>query len=212
MVSFPCRHGGLRIVVPTTLNHQYTTSKTITAPLVERICSQAPLGDSLDCVRSAKRKLSAANRRSMKSNVLDFLAAAPAELSYSGKLASQPGASSWLTCRPMKHQGFALTKGEFRDGIALRYGWPLTGLPSNCATPYLAQRVAFQHCATMRYVTSPPACSGEWQNFPLRWSLIFSQSLVSGFAIGRQYQLTRHGLTLWQAGCGADGLNAAFLM
>ena len=89
MVSFPCRHGGLGIVVPTTLNHQYTTSKTIAAPLVERFCSQAPLGDSLDCIRSTKRKLSAANRRSMKSKVLDFLAAAPAELSYSGQLASQ---------------------------------------------------------------------------------------------------------------------------
>ena len=69
----------------------------------------------------------------MKSKVLDFLAAAPAELSYSGQLASRPGASSWLTCRPMKRHGFALTKGEFRDGIALRYGWPLTGLPSSCA-------------------------------------------------------------------------------
>ena len=69
----------------------------------------------------------------MKNKVLYFLAAAPPELCYSGQLASQPGASSWLTCRPMKCHGFALTKGEFRDGIALRYGWLLTGLPSSCA-------------------------------------------------------------------------------
>ena len=33
----------------------------------------------------------------------------------------------------MKRHGFALAKGEFRNGIALRCGWPLPGLPSSCA-------------------------------------------------------------------------------
>ena len=42
------------------------------------------------------------------------------------------GASSWLTCRPIARHGFALSKGEFRDGLCLRYGWTPSRLPTTC--------------------------------------------------------------------------------
>ena len=42
------------------------------------------------------------------------------------------GASSWLTCKPLRRYGFNLTKGEFRDGLCLRYGWTPQRLPSSC--------------------------------------------------------------------------------
>ena len=48
-------------------------------------------------------------------------------------LASERGASSWLTAMPMKRYQFDLTKSEFRDGIALQYGWDPVKLPSPCA-------------------------------------------------------------------------------
>ena len=46
--------------------------------------------------------------------------------------AKQKGASSWLNVLPLEDHGFTLTKGEFRDAIALRYNKPLRSLPSNC--------------------------------------------------------------------------------
>ena len=46
--------------------------------------------------------------------------------------AKQKGASSWLNVLPFEDHGFTLTKGEFRDAIALRYNKPLRSLPSNC--------------------------------------------------------------------------------
>ena len=49
------------------------------------------------------------------------------------QLASEKGASSWLTCRPLKAHGFNLSKTEFRDGLALRYGWKPTKMPSTCS-------------------------------------------------------------------------------
>ena len=38
-------------------------------------------------------------------------------------LASERGASSWLTSLPTEEHGFCMHKGAFRDALALRYGW-----------------------------------------------------------------------------------------
>ena len=46
-------------------------------------------------------------------------------------LASEKGASSWLTCRPLKRHGFRLHKTAFRDGICLRFGWTPERMPSH---------------------------------------------------------------------------------
>ena len=42
------------------------------------------------------------------------------------------GASSWLTILPLDEHGFSLCKGDFRDAVSLRYGWPLSHLPTEC--------------------------------------------------------------------------------
>ena len=49
------------------------------------------------------------------------------------ELASEKGASSWLTVIPMKDLGYNLSKREFRDAIKIRYGWEISDLPKTCA-------------------------------------------------------------------------------
>ena len=39
----------------------------------------------------------------------------------------EKGASSWLTCLPLKSEDYNLNKLEFKDSIKLRYGWQLEG-------------------------------------------------------------------------------------
>ena len=56
----------------------------------------------------------------------------PPALSKAMDLASQPGASSWLTTLPIKEHGFCLHKGAFADTLALRYGWAPTKTPTHC--------------------------------------------------------------------------------
>ena len=46
---------------------------------------------------------------------------------------SDKGASSWLTVVPVEELGFKLHKQAFRDALCLRYGWPLSCIPSHCA-------------------------------------------------------------------------------
>ena len=46
--------------------------------------------------------------------------------------AKMAGASSWLGVLLLAEFGFAPNKGEFRDGLSLRYERALKGLPALC--------------------------------------------------------------------------------
>ena len=47
-------------------------------------------------------------------------------------MASEKGASIWLTSLPLEEFGFSLHKRAFADAIALRYGWTPPNLPTHC--------------------------------------------------------------------------------
>ena len=51
---------------------------------------------------------------------------------YVMALASEKGASNWLAELALQRYGFNLTKAEFKDGLALRYGWQPENLPPVC--------------------------------------------------------------------------------
>ena len=46
--------------------------------------------------------------------------------------------SIWLSTLPLENNGFALHRSEFKDAVALRYGWTPERLPLKCAcdTPF----------------------------------------------------------------------------
>ena len=48
------------------------------------------------------------------------------------ELASEKGASNWLTVIPIDEMGFTLSKGEFRDALKLRYDREIADKPSIC--------------------------------------------------------------------------------
>ena len=48
------------------------------------------------------------------------------------EMAQEVGASNWLTALPIRAKGFSRNKQEFVDALALRYGWPINGLPQLC--------------------------------------------------------------------------------
>lgn len=52
--------------------------------------------------------------------------------------ARDKGASSWLNAIPLKDQGLASNKQEFRDSLRLRYNLPLQDIPSTraCGEPF----------------------------------------------------------------------------
>ena len=49
------------------------------------------------------------------------------------ELASEKGASSWLSALPLKWAGYTLNRQEFRDAVCLRYGLAIRHVPCYCA-------------------------------------------------------------------------------
>ena len=56
----------------------------------------------------------------------------PSKTERTVELATEKGASNWLTVIPIKEMNFNLNKREFRDAIKLRYDWEIGDLPAMC--------------------------------------------------------------------------------
>ena len=56
----------------------------------------------------------------------------PQELLQFTTRARDKGAGYWLSALPLENQGFNLSKGEFRDGIKLRYNLSISDIPTYC--------------------------------------------------------------------------------
>ena len=72
------------------------------------------------------------NRRTSEESAASLHPLLLSELQRARELACLRGASSWLTVLPLDEHGFSLHKGDFRDAVCLRYGWPLPHLPTEC--------------------------------------------------------------------------------
>ena len=125
--SLPVRKSGLNIIRPEDRILEYERSKTISEPL--------SLGDvsnieSEQLKRVEKiRKDKSVKMIEKKSSIKNCM---NANKMYAIDLASEKGASRWLNAMPLKKYNFNLSKSEFQDGIALRYGCEPPKLASNC--------------------------------------------------------------------------------
>ena len=75
-----------------------------------------------------------------------------ASLARALSLAEEPGASAWLSARPVQEHGFSLHKTAFRDAVALRYGGEPDNLPSHCVWGKLFDVTPALSCAKGGFV------------------------------------------------------------
>ena len=123
VLALPSRYGGMGIDSPASLVNQFPSSLPITESLVQRILSQdTPPQEEADNTRAAKAKARADARKTGQRHAKEVYDGVDGDLQRSMDLAAEKGASNWLTCRPVKHHGFSLHKGAFRDAVCLRYG------------------------------------------------------------------------------------------
>ena len=133
LLALPCRFGGIGLTVPSTLASQNQSSIHISSSLVQRILDQDyDLGDAIAQIRTIKRQEWNDARNAQKAQAIEFSASLGPDCQRVLELSSEKGASSWLTCRPMRRHGFNLSKGEFRDAMCLRYNWLPQRLPTSC--------------------------------------------------------------------------------
>ena len=155
VLALPARDGGLGIPNPVeTADENFAASISVTKELSTRIRKQDTEMPDEEKMNEAKRQVVRAKRakekeklQEIKKRIKDGEAPQtehPQEKSRRKKppdppllkaleVATQKGASSWLTALPLQEHNYVLNKSEFRDALALRYGWKPKNLPQKCA-------------------------------------------------------------------------------
>ena len=136
LFSLPARLGGLGLRNPATYcESECIASRMISEPLVKLIATQQDeypyqcQADQLTAkstVRQQRRQQAAQAAENLKPYLSGTRKRAM-------ELASERGASNWLTSLPIEEFGFCLHKGAFSDALALRYGWTPSRIPMECA-------------------------------------------------------------------------------
>ena len=136
LLALPARLGGLGILDPSLRSdNEFNASSKVTAPLIhlmEQKGGELTYQVFADQI-SAKSDIQHERREHMTQAASTLREEVPPSISKAMDLASQPGASSWLTSLPIKEHGFCLHKGAFLDAMALRYGWAPSKTPTQCA-------------------------------------------------------------------------------
>ena len=135
MFILPVCLGGLGIAnLALKADEQFSASMNITKSLQILIKDQE---DTLDNYDVALVHYNIGLHRSLCDNKLKAEAADIKEkiseaAAKSMSLAQEKGAVAWLTALPLQNLGYVLNREEFRDGLRLRYGWQIPGIPAYC--------------------------------------------------------------------------------
>ncbi|KAL9967546.1 hypothetical protein ACROYT_G025795 [Oculina patagonica] len=133
LVALPVRLGGLGLINPSQdAASQFKVSTKITAPLVEKIIAQdheTPADTAVKTLQQCVRRETNEALQTRLGNVRESL---PQKTQRAIDLATEKGASNWLTVLPLKDMGYNLNKGEFRDAVKLRYDWEIDDKPTVC--------------------------------------------------------------------------------
>ena len=137
IIALPPRLGGLGIPNPRrSADIEHQNSKKLTSMLTRLIVQQDERGEmDLAEQRKISREISKARETQQKQDsetIKTNMQREYPDMVRRMDMAQEVGASNWLTALPIRAKGFSLNKQEFVDAIALRYGWPIEGLPQLC--------------------------------------------------------------------------------
>ena len=134
LISLPARLGGLGMPDPTQqADLQHQNSRRITASMAALIIQQHQnVPEQPGDQSSTKYEIHKQKKQQEKEKLDDLMSKLPPNTKRATQMACEKGASTWLTALPLEEHGFFLHKGDFKDALALRYGWQPTRLPKNC--------------------------------------------------------------------------------
>ena len=133
--ALPARSGGLGLLNPAKqCDLQFSASQSISKPLIESILQQDH-EYSFECLEAqmSAKSLIKQQRREQSTLTADTIKQRLTSAHTRAlELASERGASNWLTSLPISEFGFSLHKGAFVDALCLRYGWTPAGTAKHC--------------------------------------------------------------------------------
>jgi len=144
LVSLPTRFGGLGISrVSDIAELEYKNSRKITSTLTTSIFKQE-IAYTVDtnAIKQLKAEIKCEKESIHQLKLDDILLHLNTQQKRLNEIAREKGVSNWLNAYPIKEYGFDLTKEQFWDSINIRYGWPISNLPTTCAC---GTKFTFQH-------------------------------------------------------------------
>ena len=123
LLALPARHGGLGIAKPPqAARRQHLASMSLTSNLIQKLTEKVAIPDGGVPEPKSKSKIHQEARRDAQCAAAELHQQLPEKLQHARALASEKGASSWITTLPLSAHGFELPKGAFRDALCLRPG------------------------------------------------------------------------------------------
>jgi len=135
LFALPARLGGLDLCNPARFsNSEYSASKLISEPLMNLILEKcAEYTQECFTDQTAAKSTVYQLRRQQAVRATEKLKPTLSNIRRRAMdLASEKGASSWLTSLPVEEYGFCPHRGAFRDALALRYWWSPQHTPMHC--------------------------------------------------------------------------------
>ena len=132
LLSLPVKLGGMAIDDITKLSDlEYNQSRELTKNLSLKIILQNDLNEDPTIISSSDSRTPP--KSGYHSAVLEILRSSMSLRQLKANdIARADGASIWLSTLPLKSENYNITKREFYDAVALRYGWPLKRQPEVC--------------------------------------------------------------------------------
>ena len=149
LYALPGRLGGLGVDNPVLgAGHMYSESVEFTKPLKDLIvASTAELKIDLEDQKSKKASIKREREKRLHKDAKDLRTVVTEDLQRAMDLAQEKGASAVMTALPLEKYGMSFpAKRDFRDLLCLRYGKPISRLPTTCTCgkPYTV--VHSQNC------------------------------------------------------------------
>ena len=136
LLALPARLGGIGVSNPATDTQSiFSASTRISEPLKDAILAKVPVYsyDMWANQVAARSKVHKLRRQQSEQQSETLKQILPDSQKRAMELASEKGASTWLTTLPVEEFGFTLHKSAFHDALALRYGWKPNRTPQYCA-------------------------------------------------------------------------------
>ena len=160
LLALPPRLGGLGLVNPRKeVEIEQANSQHVTALLVIHIVEQDEnISDIQEELQQCKREAHNSKCKHQQEPATTLKSELAAPLLSSAELATEEGASSWLTAILLDQYGFTLHKGAYGDALCVRYGWSPPMLALHCVCGQWFTIVHPLSCPTGGY---PSICHNE---------------------------------------------------
>ena len=158
LLSRPVKYGGMDIVIFCDIaEDDYSNSRAVTAsPIKLQLEQNTVYSVNREEIKMLKTniKLEKLRQNTKKLNVIGC-SLSDEKLKLNDTHQGN-GASIWLSMLPLRDEGYCLNKQEFWDLVKLRYGWPLSRLPTQCicGTQYDVQHAL--SCKKDSFITLRP--------------------------------------------------------